>query len=45
MGNDGGDIPRRKELVKEKAKQELPNVEAIARGRYQSSNEGLASAT
>ena len=35
MGNDGGDIPGRKELVKEKKKVEIPNSEAIARSRYQ----------
>ncbi len=33
MGNDGGDIPKRKELVKQKAKVQHPNMESIAMGR------------
>lgn len=34
MGNDGGDIPRRKELVKEKKKDSVVSAELIARSRY-----------
>lgn len=34
MGNDGGDIPGRKELVREKQKVQPPSAESIAMGRY-----------
>jgi hypothetical protein len=33
MGNDGGDIPGRKELVRDKKKVEVPTAESIAMGR------------
>lgn len=33
MGNDGGDIPGRKELVRDKKKVEIPTAESIAMGR------------
>lgn len=33
MGNDGGDIPKRKELVKEKSKVETVSAESVARSR------------
>lgn len=44
MGNDGGDIPGRKELVREKQKVQPPNAESIAMGRYYPSNPELGSA-
>lgn len=34
MGNDGGDIPKRKQLVKEKSKVEVANAQSVAIGRY-----------
>ena len=34
MGNDGGDIPGRKELVRDKQKVQVPTAESIAMGRY-----------
>jgi hypothetical protein len=34
MGNDGGDIPGRKELVRDKSKVQPPSVESMAMGRY-----------
>jgi hypothetical protein len=33
MGNDGGDIPGRKELVRDRKKVEVPTAESIAMGR------------
>lgn len=33
MGNDGGDIPGHKELVKQKEKVEVPDPQAVAVGR------------
>ncbi len=33
MGNDGGDIPGRKQLVKDKTKIQLPDPHAVAVGR------------
>jgi hypothetical protein len=45
MGNDGGDIPGRKELVRDKKKVEVPTSESIAMGRYLPMHSGLASAT
>ena len=33
MGNDGGDIPGRKELVRDRKKVEIPTAESIAMGR------------
>ena len=33
MGNDGGDIPKRKELVREKKKVEIATSQSIAIGR------------
>lgn len=44
MGNDGGDIPGRKELVRDKSKVQNPSIESIAMGRYLLSNTELASA-
>jgi hypothetical protein len=34
MGNDGGDIPGRKELVRDRKKVEPPSAESIAMGKY-----------
>ncbi len=45
MGNDGGDIPGRKELVRDKKKVEVPTAESIAMGRYLAIYLGPASAT
>lgn len=42
MGNDGGDIPGRKELVREKKKVEVPTAESIAMGRYLTQYSGHA---
>jgi hypothetical protein len=44
MGNDGGDIPGRKELVRDRPKVENPSIESIAMGRYSLFNAGLDSA-
>lgn len=44
MGNDGGDIPGRKELVRDRKKVELPSYESIAMGRYCCGDVGRASA-
>jgi hypothetical protein len=44
MGNDGGDIPGRKELVRDKKKVEVPTAESIAMGRYLLYDSGPGSA-
>ena len=45
MGNDGGDIPGRKELVRDKQKVQVPTAESIAMGRYSPLYLGLVFAT
>lgn len=45
MGNDGGDIPGRKELVRDRQKVQVPTAESIAMGRYASIHLGLDFAT